>query len=399
MSANSSPLFTLATDQVAQFVAAVDDVVRILPNRPPVPVLGAVLVETDSDGTVRLSGFDYDCSISVTLTAETAHEARALVSGRLLAAVKKVLPQQPLSARLAPSSLELRTGRSEFVLPLLPLDDYPQLPTAGPISGYIDGEAFIAEVTRAAGFASKIAAGNDIVASLAAVTVEANGDGLAIMATDRFRVSYAHTDWSPEQPITDPIPVMVDSVQITAIARSLRPDDRVALHLGENVFAVSTPGCVATSRLIAGDPPPYRRVMVGEYTVAIGADRDELHDAVKRAAVMTGDQRPAITLLVENDTLTIASRATDSLAGAGGAATEHLPVTVLGDDRVDIDCNATLFSAAIAACPPGPITIGFPAHSSRAFGIHPGTPFAGTPPFPAPDLPYRNILMPIRKAS
>ncbi|MEO6606098.1 MAG: DNA polymerase III subunit beta, partial [Aeromicrobium sp.] len=77
--------FRIDRDTLADAVAWT---ARSLPNRPSVPVLAGLLIETAADG-LTLSGFDYETSTRATLPAEVTADGRALVSGRLLAEIVK----------------------------------------------------------------------------------------------------------------------------------------------------------------------------------------------------------------------------------------------------------------------------------------------------------------------
>ena len=44
-------------------------VARSLPSRAPVPVLGGVLLDTEGDGSLTVSGFDYEVSARVEVPA------------------------------------------------------------------------------------------------------------------------------------------------------------------------------------------------------------------------------------------------------------------------------------------------------------------------------------------
>jgi len=66
---------------------AVAWVARSLPSRPPVPVLGGVLLDAGADGApdaLTVSGFDYEVSATVGVPATIADGGRLLVPGRLL---------------------------------------------------------------------------------------------------------------------------------------------------------------------------------------------------------------------------------------------------------------------------------------------------------------------------
>jgi DNA polymerase-3 subunit beta len=87
--------FRVERDSLADGVAWV---ARSLPARPPVPVLGGVLLEVGGgvDGqAVTVSGFDYEVSARVDIEASVGASGRALVSGRLLADITKALPPHP----------------------------------------------------------------------------------------------------------------------------------------------------------------------------------------------------------------------------------------------------------------------------------------------------------------
>jgi DNA polymerase-3 subunit beta len=95
--------FRVARDDLADAVAWV---AKSLPTRPPVPVLGGILLEVNGS-TLTVAGFDYEVSTRATLTVDTLDELgpdagtdsggnRVLVSGRLLAEITRSLPAKPV---------------------------------------------------------------------------------------------------------------------------------------------------------------------------------------------------------------------------------------------------------------------------------------------------------------
>ncbi|MER2091450.1 MAG: DNA polymerase III subunit beta, partial [Saccharopolyspora rectivirgula] len=75
---------------------AVSWVARSVPARPPVPVLGGVLLDATSGDALTISGFDYEVSAQVTVDAVIETPGKTLVSGRLLADITKALPNRPV---------------------------------------------------------------------------------------------------------------------------------------------------------------------------------------------------------------------------------------------------------------------------------------------------------------
>ena len=125
--------FRVARDEFADSVAWV---ARSLPSRPPVPVLGCVVLNVGETG-LTVSGFDYEVSAQENLGAEVAEPGQVLVSGRLLADITKALPNKPVDVTLDGSRVAITCGSAKFSLPTMPVEDYPQLPDVPAITGTI----------------------------------------------------------------------------------------------------------------------------------------------------------------------------------------------------------------------------------------------------------------------
>lgn len=125
--------FRIERDTLADAVAWT---ARSLPNRPSVPVLAGLLVETAADG-LTLSGFDYETSTRATLPAEVSADGRALVSGRLLAEIVKSLPAKPVEVSLEGTKVQVVCGSARFSLQTMPVEEYPQLPEMPTATGTV----------------------------------------------------------------------------------------------------------------------------------------------------------------------------------------------------------------------------------------------------------------------
>ena len=110
-----------------EFADSVAWVARSLPSRPPVPVLGGVLLDATEAG-LTVSGFDYEVSAQVRVSADVTTAGQALVSGRLLADITKSLPNKPVDVTLEGTRVLISCGSAKFSLPTMPVEDYPQLP-------------------------------------------------------------------------------------------------------------------------------------------------------------------------------------------------------------------------------------------------------------------------------
>ena len=173
---------------------------RALPIRPSAPVLAGLLIEagsfedvgTGGDG-LQLSTFDYETSARATLNADVSDEGRALVSGRLLADICRSLPNKPVEMSVEGAKVTLTCGSARFSLQTMPVEDYPTLPQMPESRGTVSSAGFANAVSQAVTAAGR----DDMLPVLTGVRLELDGDSIAMLATDRFRLSQRELTWSP----------------------------------------------------------------------------------------------------------------------------------------------------------------------------------------------------------
>ncbi len=166
---------------------------KALPSRPSVPVLAGVMLRVTA-GQLRVSGFDYEVSSQVTVDVHGDADGAALVSGRLLAEITKALPPKPVEIAAVGSHLELVCASARFTLPTMPVEDYPTLPDMPETAGTVDAATFASAVSQVA-----IAAGRDETLPLmTGVRMEIDGETLALLATDRYRLALREITWRPD---------------------------------------------------------------------------------------------------------------------------------------------------------------------------------------------------------
>ncbi|HEY1966711.1 MAG TPA: DNA polymerase III subunit beta, partial [Pseudonocardia sp.] len=168
--------FRVERDALADGVAWV---ARSLPARPPVPVLGGVLLEAntgaDAGQALTISGYDYEVSARVAVDAQInsgEHEGnRVLVSGRLLADITKSLPPHPVDVVVDGSRATITCGSARFSLPTMPVEDYPKLPEMPQLAGSVRPDVFAEAVSQVAVAAGK----DDTLPMLTGIRLEING--------------------------------------------------------------------------------------------------------------------------------------------------------------------------------------------------------------------------------
>ena len=318
---------------------------RSLPVRPSAPVLAGLLIEAgalddegDPDGGargdgLRLSTFDYETSARATLGAEVAEEGRALVSGRLLADICRSLPAKPVEMSIEGSKVTLTCGSARFSLQTMPVEDYPTLPQMPQTRGTVPSGVFANAVAQAVTAAGR----DDMLPVLTGVRVELEGDAIAMLATDRFRLSQRELGWSPgavdiEAAALVPAKVLADT------AKALAGGTEIAIALsvpgsgnGEGIigFEGSAAGGGSrrtTTRLLDGDFPKVRSLFPSEHLTVARVDKAALVDSVKRVSLVA-ERNTAVQLAFTQGMLTL-----DAGSGEEAMASESLEANVTGED-------------------------------------------------------------------
>ncbi|MEU4267027.1 DNA polymerase III subunit beta [Streptomyces sp. NPDC026092] len=288
---------------------------RVLPARSPVPVLGGLLLEV-RDGRLRVSGLDYEASARIDVEAETVREGRALVLGRRLLDICKVLPRGPVEGAIEGARLSVTGGDARFGLSLLPLDDYPAQPELPAFRGVVEAEAFAAAVGQVA-----VAAGrDDSLPVLTGIRLALDGTTMTLAATDRYRYAVRTLEWKPEGDGETGADVVVPARRLTEIARSLASAaGTVRLALDGGSIGFESEGTRTTTRLLDGRLPRHDKLFsLGEHAVAV-TERAPLVEAVKRVAVVAEGDSP-VQLAFTGDAVHLQAGYEDDIASQRLAA-------------------------------------------------------------------------------
>lgn len=202
---------------------------RALPARAPQPALAGMLLST-TDGELTLTAWDWNtlCTTTVDCAGDLG---TILVNGSLLSDIAAQLTGLA-TLELDGSELLARSGsgRSRYRMRLMVAEEYPPYRPAPVVIGTAKalGEA-LGRVVHAA--AKEPAAGTN----LNAVSVEARGGQLRLLATDGHQLARAVTTW--EGPDID---FAVDARRLAGLAKELGgwdvqlglDPDRISIHAG-----------------------------------------------------------------------------------------------------------------------------------------------------------------------
>ena len=375
--------FRIDRDELADAVAWT---ARSLPNRPSVPVLAGLLIETAADG-LSLSGFDYETSAQATVSAEVADEGRALISGRLLADICRSLPHKSVEVTQDGTKVTVVCGTARFSLATLPVEDYPTLPDMPTASGSVRAEEFSRAVAQAVSAAGR----DDMLPLLTGVRMEIEGSTISMMATDRFRASLRELSWAPERSDAS-AHALVPARVLAETAKALTAGSEVSVALastgsGDGLIGfegvAGTGSRRTTTRLLEGEFPRVRQLFQAESQTIVWLETEALVESVKRVSLVAERNTPVRLRFTEGQVVLEAG------SGDEAQASESVEARVDGPD-ISMGFNHQYLLDGLSAIGLPSVHMAFTAHTRPAA-------LAGAPETGAdPELDFRYLLMPVR---
>ncbi|MFD6229068.1 DNA polymerase III subunit beta [Streptomyces sp. NPDC060232] len=355
---------------------------RSLPARPPVPVLAGLLLKAE-EGTLSLSGFDYEVSARVSVEADVEEDGTVLVSGRLLADICRALPNRPVEISTDGVRATVVCGSSRFTLHTLPVEEYPALPQMPTATGTVPGEVFAAAAKQVATAAGR----DDTLPVLTGVRIEIEGDRVTLASTDRYRFAVREFLWKPENPDASAV-ALVPAKTLQEIANSLTSGDTVTLALsgsgaGEGLIGFEGAGRRTTTRLLEGDLPKYRTLFPTEFNSVAVIETAPFVEAVKRVALVAERNTP-VRLSFEQGVLILEAGSSDD-----AQAVERVDAQLDGDD-ISIAFNPTFLLDGLSAIASPVAQLSFTTSTKPAL-------LSGRPAVDAEaDESYKYLIMPVR---
>jgi DNA polymerase III subunit beta len=309
---------TCTRDELLRHLGVVS---RAVSTRMTVQILSGILL-TAKDGRLELAATDMELSLRSSFEAEIGDEGAAVVPGRLLVELARLLPDADVALEHKPEegAVVLTCGTATYKLHTYNPDDFPTLPDVEKVQLVpVDRVAVLGTAARVARAASR----DESRPVLTGILVRFEPGKLVMAATDSYRLSVKETAVEGETPDLEAI---VPAKALTELGRIAQAGEELVLGVHENNQVVfGTDGVWLTTRRIDGQFPNYRQLLPETFEHELALPREELLEVVRRTAVMAQRNSPLRLRFAEGE-LTISARTQDV-----GEAIESLPVAYSGE--------------------------------------------------------------------
>ena len=309
-------------------VARLAVVSRAVSTRTAVQILSGVMLRAEA-GELRLSATDMELSLRSALEADVEGEGAAVVPGRLLVELARLLPESDvlIEHRAEENVVRIDCGTASYRLHSFSEEDFPRLPQLDSVGTFsVDREALLETITRVARSASR----DESRPVLTGILVRFETGKLVMAATDSYRLASKTTPLTGDAPNLEAI---IPARALVELQRIATVGETIELGVHENQVVFGSNGVWLTSRRIDGQFPNISQLVPETFEHDLAVPRAELLEVVRRTAVMAQRNSPLRLRFAEGE-LTVSAQTQDV-----GEARQSLPVAFTADP-LEIGFNA-----------------------------------------------------------
>jgi len=287
-----------------QFTVSQETIVRplqlvcsIVERRATLPILSTILLRTHGK-QLTMTSTDMELEMIATLPVVVEQEGQTTVSARKFLDICRALPANAtISFQAQDNKALVKAGKSRFSLSTLPSEDFPDSEGANYIDEISLPQSALKSLLDETSFAM---ASQDVRYYLNGLLLEREETTLRAIATDGHRLALGSLSTSTK--VAEKNNIIVPRKAILELGRLLNDsDENVTVAFSNQQIKVELPDLHFTSKLIDGQFPNYQRVLpLGGDKVVI-AERDQLKQALSRAAILSSDKHRSVRINLDTD--------------------------------------------------------------------------------------------------
>jgi DNA polymerase-3 subunit beta len=313
--------FTVLRDNLLKGIQIVESVIS---PHVTLPILSNTLLDIFQEN-LKLVATDLDIGITCTLPIEELEEVGSItIPTKKFADILRELPEGRITIIVKKNNLVIiETKNCQFKLFGLPKEEFPKLPE------FKDKQVFKlnqVDLKKMLDLTAFCVPREEMRYILNGILFRLTKNLIELVATDGRRLALYKKEIPLE--IEREIKVIIPLKTILELNRNLREGD-LSIIFGDNQIFFDLGKITIISRLIEGEFPDYQQVIppIQEKKLKIG--REEFLSSLRRAALLSTQDYPAVKFEVFKDNLVI-SKSTPDI----GESYEEIPISYQGKEMV-----------------------------------------------------------------
>jgi DNA polymerase-3 subunit beta len=317
----------------SSFLKPLGHIYSVVERRNTIPILSNVLIESDAS-KVSFTATDMDMDIVETVGCIVSSKGKLTVSAHTLYDIVRKLPDgSEIQIELIDLNVEVSAGKSRFILPTLPVDDYPIMTEIEKGNEFSLEAVDLANLIDNTKFAISSEETRYYLNGIYLHVPDIKSDKLRAVATDGHRLAQAEV---PIPKGAENMPGVILPRKAVGEVRKLidSTDGLVTIIISKTKAKFIFPTSILTTKLIDGSFPDYQRVVPKENLNKLLVSNSHFSKAIDRVSTVSMEKSRAVKLSLSNNVLLLQVNSHDL-----GNASEELDVNYTSDP-IDIGFNA-----------------------------------------------------------
>lgn len=329
---------------------------NVVQRRQTLPILANILIKA-GNGLIDMTATDLEVELKTQAVAECEVEVEFTIPARKILDICKALPEEAeITIDLEKDKARVSSGKSRFILGILPAQDYPVIEATASTNIINIRERELKRLIDRTSFAM---AQQDVRYYLNGMLLEINTNNLRTVATDGHRLAMSEIKKSKKD--DQEIQVILPRKAVIELSRLLNEyDEDIKIELSSNYLKVILQNSIFTTKLIDGRFPDYMRVMPSGLDKTLIAEKNLLKQSLSRASILSNEKYRGISFNVINGILQLQAHNPEQ-----EEAEEEVDIEYQGED-IKIGFNVGYLLDAISAIPEPDIIIELKDSNSSA---------------------------------
>jgi len=338
-------------------------VAGVVERRQTLPILSYLLLSQEGD-VVELTGTDLEVEVVAKGKAEAPGSGRATLPARKLLDICRALPAEAvLDIRTEGDKVVVKAGRSRFALVTLPAADFPNLEVS---NWDMEIEVAQGDLKKALEQTHFCMAQQDVRYYLNGLLFELRGGKLRLVGTDGHRMAMMEVPL--EGAPAGERQIIVPRKGVHEVSRLLEPQtEPVRVRWSSNHLQLVGSTFTFTSKLIDGRYPDYTKVLPSQQGKSVIVDREELREALGRAAILSNEKYRGVRVTLAGKALKLSAHNPEQEEAQEEVAAEY------DGEPMEIGFNVNYLMDAVGALSGGQVRIGLNDPNSSCLISTPGS--------------------------
>ena len=334
---------------------------RSIPSKAVLPHLECILIETNENNEVKLTGFDLDIAVMTSVGVRVEEAGAAVLNAKTFCDILRHLPDDKVTINCNDKNIcTITSGEVEYTLISLNPAEYPDLPVLTDETSFRLNCGVLKDMVKKTVFAVSPDDGKTVHRG---VKFEIEAGEIKLVALDGYRLAIRKefTDYNG-----DALKFVVPSKTLYEIMKLAENDECFAeISKGRRHIMFNMNGYCLISKLLEGEFLDYRTAFPKGKTAVVRTNTKSFIDTIERTSIIITEKvRSPLKCVFEEDEIKV------SAVTALGSASDKIPVSINGE-RTEIGFNNRYLLEALRSCDTDEVLINLNGSLSPAVIVPP----------------------------